>query len=123
MNDEFQNALAWFRSAPTEWIESGRKSLAAGAEWIWEVLQGDFNDDASTTQIAVGTVISMIPLVDQICDVRDVVANCKKIDQEPSNNWHWMSLVLTLIGLFPGLGSLFKDVSRLYSLPCERQAQ
>lgn len=108
MNDDFQNALAWFRSAPNEWIDSGRKSFTAGAEWIWEVLQGDFNDDASTAQIAVGTVISMIPFVDQICDVRDVVANCKKINQEPSNNWHWISLSLTLIGLFPAIGSLFK---------------
>jgi hypothetical protein len=108
MNDEFQNALAWFRSAPVEWIQSGSKSLTAGAEWIWEVLQGDFNDDASTAQIATGTVISMIPFVDQICDVRDVVANCRKINEEPKNSWHWTSLSLTLIGLFPGLGSLFK---------------
>jgi len=108
MNDDFQNALAWFRSAPTEWIESGRKSFNAGAEWIWEVMQGDFNDDASTAQIAVGTVISMIPFVDQICDIRDVVANCKNINKEPSNNWHWISLSLTLIGLFPAIGSLFK---------------
>jgi hypothetical protein len=108
MTDEFENALAWFRSAPGEWIEGGRRSLAAGAEWVWEVLQGDFNDNASTAQVAVGTVISMIPFVDQICDVRDLVANCKSIKQEPDNSWRWFSLVLTLIGLFPGIGSLFK---------------
>lgn len=108
MNDEFENALAWFRSAPAGWIEQGTKNLAASAEWIWEVLQGDFNDNASTAQVVTGTVISMIPFVDQICDVRDVVANCKKIDQEPGKSWHWVSLVLTLIGLFPGVGSLFK---------------
>lgn len=108
MNNEFENALAWFRSAPVGWIEQGQKNLAAGAEWIWEVLQGDFNDNASTAQVVTGTVISMIPFVDQICDVRDVVANCKKIDHEPDESWHWVSLVLTLIGLFPALGSLFK---------------
>lgn len=108
MNDEFENALAWFHSAPTGWIESGKKNLAASAEWIWEVLQGDFNENASTAQIATGTVISMIPFVDQICDVRDLVANCTKIDDEPENSWHWVSLVLTLIGLFPALGSLVK---------------
>lgn len=108
MNDEFENALAWFRSAPAGWVEQGQRNLVAGAEWIWEVLQGDFNDDASTAQIMTGTVISMIPFVDQICDVRDLVANCKKINQEPSRSWHWLSLALTLIGLFPSLGSLFK---------------
>lgn len=50
----------------------------------------------------------MIPFVDQICDVRDLVANCKKINSEPETSWHWISLVLTLIGLFPSLGSLVK---------------
>jgi hypothetical protein len=108
MTNEFENALAWFTSAPREWIESGRKSFAAGAEWIWEVLQGDFNDNASTAQVVTGTIISIIPFVDQICDVRDLVANCKSIKQEPDNTWRWVALVLTLIGLFPGLGSLFK---------------
>jgi hypothetical protein len=108
MDAQFENALAWFRSAPAGWIESGRKNLAAGAEWIWEVIQGDFNDNASTAQVATGTVISMIPFVDQICDVRDLAANCKKIKDEPDQSWHWFSLVLTLIGLFPALGSLVK---------------
>ncbi|QNA88312.1 hypothetical protein G4G28_07000 [Massilia sp. Dwa41.01b] len=108
MNDEFENALAWFCSAPAQWIKEGRNSLAAGAEWIWEVLQGDFNDSASTAQVVTGTIISMIPFVDQLCDVRDLVANCKKLDEEPSQKWHWFTLALTLIGLIPGLGSLLK---------------
>lgn len=108
MNDEFENALAWFTSAPREWVDSGKRNLAAAAEWIWQVLQGDFYEGASTAQVATGTVISMIPFVDQLCDVRDLVANCKKINDEPNNKWNWILLVLTLIGLFPTLGSLVK---------------
>lgn len=108
MNDEFENALAWFCSAPAGWIKDSKDNLSAGAEWIWQVLQGDFNDNASTAQVVTGTVISMIPFVDQLCDVRDLVANCKKIDKEPEQSWHWFSLSLTLIGLIPGLGSLLK---------------
>ncbi|MGZ8355379.1 MAG: hypothetical protein ACXWVF_02095 [Telluria sp.] len=113
MNDEFENALAWFCSAPRGWIESAKKDLAACAEWVWEVLQGDFNDNASTAQVVTGTVISMIPFVDQICDVRDVVANCKKINGEPDHTWHWVSLVLTLIGLIPSVGSLLKGCGKV----------
>lgn len=113
MDDEFENALAWFRSAPGAWIESAKKDLAACAEWVWEVLQGDFNDNASTAQVVTGTVISMIPLVDQICDVRDVVANCKKINAEPEHMWHWVSLALTLIGLIPSVGSLLKGCGKV----------
>lgn len=108
MNDDFENALSWFTSAPAGWIESGKRNLASAAEWTWQVLQGDFYEGASAAQVATGTVISMIPFVDQLCDVRDVVANCKKINDEPESKWNWISLVLTLIGLFPTLGSLAK---------------
>lgn len=113
MWEELENALAWYQSAPSRWIQSAKQDLAAAAEWIWGVLQGDFNEEATTAQTVTGTVISMIPLVDQLCDVRDVVANCKKINAEPDNNWHWVALGLTLIGLFPTLGSLVKGCGKI----------
>jgi len=113
MNDEFENALAWFSAAPKRWINSAKQDLSACAEWIWGVLQGDFNENASTSQVVTSTVVSMIPFVDQICDVRDVVANCKKINGEPREVWHWVALVLTLIGLFLTLGSLFKGCGKV----------
>ena len=108
MWEKFENALAWYGAAPSRWVASGKKDLSAAAEWIWEVLQGDFAEDQTTAQTMTGTVISMIPFVDQICDVRDIVANCRKINQDTSNKWAWVALVLTLIGLFPTLGSLAK---------------
>lgn len=108
MWEELENALAWYKAAPSRWIASANQDLSAAAEWIWIVLQGDFVEEQSTAQAVTGTVISMIPLVDQICDVRDVVANCKKINQDNSNRWAWIALALTLIGLFPTLGSLLK---------------
>ncbi|QAU34584.1 hypothetical protein [Janthinobacterium sp. 17J80-10] len=113
MQNQFENALAWFGAAPTRWIKSARQDLSAAAEWLWGVLQGDFNDNASTAQTITGTVISMIPLVDQLCDVRDVVANCRKINEDSSNQWTWVALVLTLIGLFPTLGSLVKGCFKI----------
>ena len=106
MWDELENALAWYGSAPARWMESAKEDLSAAAEWLWEVIQGDFAEEQSTAQIATGTVISMIPFVDQLCDVRDVVANCRKINEDSSNKWAWVGLSLTLVGLFPVLGSL-----------------
>lgn len=111
--DPLENALAWFRSAPANLWEGSKKNLQAVAQWIWEVIQGDFNEEQSTAQVVTGTVISMIPFVDQICDVRDVVANCKKIDEDTSNSWAWVALVLTLIGLFPTFGSLAKGCLKI----------
>ncbi|WP_341677609.1 hypothetical protein [Niveibacterium sp. SC-1] len=113
MWNEFTNALAWFEAAPAEWIRSGKQNLEAAAEWIWNVLQGDFADEQSTAQTITGTVISMIPFVDQICDVRDLVANCRKINQDTGNKFAWLALALTLIGLFPCLGSLAKGCLKI----------
>lgn len=113
MWNEFTNALAWFKAAPAEWIKSGKQSLEAAAEWIWNVLQGDFANEQSTGQVVTGTVISMIPFVDQICDVRDLVANCRKINQDTSDKFAWLALALTLIGLFPCLGSLAKGCLKI----------
>jgi len=111
--DELNNALAWFKAAPANFYKSGQEKLQGTAQWIWEVIQGDFNEDQTNAQVVTGTVISMIPFVDQICDVRDVVANCKKINQDSSNKWHWVALVLTLIGLIPTLGSVIKGGFKL----------
>lgn len=113
MQDEFQNALAWFGAAPARWVDSAGKDLSAAAEWIWGVIQGDFNEEASTAQTITGTVISMIPFVDQICDVRDVVACCKRIRHESDNTCNWLALALTLVGLFPTLGSLVKGCGKI----------
>lgn len=111
--EQLANALAWYRAAPARWLQSAKQDLSAAAEWIWEVIQGDFNEDQSTAQVVTGTIVSMIPIVDQICDVRDVVANCKKIDKDSDNSWAWVALVLTLIGLFPTLGSLVKGCLKI----------
>ncbi len=113
MWEELQNALAWHTAAPSRWLASAQQDLSAAAEWIWVVLQGDFAEDQTTAQTVTGTVISMIPFVDQVCDVRDIVANCKKINQDTSNKWAWFALLLTLIGLIPTLGSLVKGCFKI----------
>ena len=88
--------------------------------WLWEALQGDFNQQRSTGQVAFDAAISIIPGVDQVCDVRDIIANCKEINKDSSNSWAWVGLVLTLIGLFPSLGSVVKGVLKIFFLYVRR---
>ncbi|MBD8563560.1 hypothetical protein IFU01_04665 [Oxalobacteraceae sp. CFBP 8763] len=83
-------------------------------EWFWEAIQGDFNEDRSTAQLLTDAAISMVPLVDQVCDVRDLIANCNKLRKDLSDSWAWVALALTLIGLFPVLGSLVKGVLKIF---------
>lgn len=87
--------------------------IDAAFDWFWGVLQGDFKEDQSTGQIVVGTAISMIPVIDQVADIRDLVANLINIRDEPEDVWRWVMLIVTLIGLVPVLGSALKGVFKL----------
>ncbi|MCX2769826.1 hypothetical protein OQJ67_23635, partial [Pseudoalteromonas sp. B530] len=66
-------------------------------------LQGDFNQNPSTSQIVVGTLISMIPIIDQVMDLRDIIANVMLLtdDDEANDTDAWLAFTLTGIGLVP----------------------
>lgn len=116
IDQELQNALAFYQPPPQSWYDELADKAKAAGEWLWETLQGDFNEKQTTGQIVTGTVISMIPLVDQVCDVRDLIANCKKIKENDSEVWPWVCLGLTLVGCFPTLGSLVKGSAKVMFL-------
>ncbi|WP_218699355.1 hypothetical protein [Acinetobacter harbinensis] len=117
---ELLNALASIAAPVNKAMKKGQETLEDIAEWLWVVIQGDFAQEQSTTQVVTGTVISMIPFVDQICDVRDICANSMKIKEDSNNPWAWVGLILTLIGLFPVLGSLFKGIFKVILAPVRR---
>lgn len=105
-----RDALAWATNEP----EKAKEPSSNWFVWFWEAIEGDFNENRSTKQILVDAGISMIPLVDQICDIRDLIANCRKLIRDFKDTWAWVALVLTLIGLFPTLGSLVKGVLKIF---------
>jgi hypothetical protein len=107
---QMRDALAWVTNDSDKAKEPSTNPFV----WFWEAVQGDFNESRSAAQIMTDAAISMIPLVDQVCDVRDLIANCRKIKQDPADTWAWVSLVLSLIGLFPSLGSLVKGVLKIF---------
>lgn len=107
---QMRDALAWTTGEKEETTEPSSNPFV----WFWEAVEGDFNENRSTSQILVDAGISMIPLVDQICDLRDLIANCRKLSRDQNDVWNWVALVLTLIGLFPALGSLVKGVLKIF---------
>ena len=107
---QLRDALAW----ATNDKEIGSEPSTNPFVWFWEAVEGDFNENRSTAQILVDAGISMIPLVDQVCDVRDLVANCRKLSRDSRDSWAWVALALTLVGLFPSLGSLVKGVLKIF---------
>ena len=82
-------------------------------EWIWGALQGDFNTERSTGQIGFDMVVSLIPIVDTLCDVRDLCANIRNYRKDPSNKIVLFFMVTTVIGFIPELGTVVKSVLRL----------
>ncbi|NUT63281.1 hypothetical protein [Herbaspirillum sp. C9C3] len=107
---QLRDALAWVTDDQKKAQEPSTNPFV----WFWEAMQGDFNEERSTGQLMTDAAISMIPLVDQVCDVRDLIANCNKLRKDTSDTWAWVALALTLIGLFPTLGSLVKGVLKIF---------
>lgn len=110
---QLRDALAWLTNDQTK-ANAGEDIFGNPFVWFWEAIQGDFNDNRSTSQLVVDAAVSMIPLVDQVCDVRDLVANCRKLRENSADTWAWVALALTLIGLFPFLGSAVKGVLKVF---------
>ncbi len=82
-------------------------------EWIWGALQGDFNTERSTGQIGFDMVVSLIPIVDTLCDVRDLCANIRQYRKDPSNKITLFFMATTVIGFIPELGTVAKSSLRL----------
>ncbi|MGF1770658.1 hypothetical protein L4D06_25280 [Enterovibrio makurazakiensis] len=91
-------------------------STIGALEWIWEALQGDFNANQTTGQIAANAALGIIPIVDQVLDCRDLIANCRNIHKDKSDVNAWIALCFTLIGLIPSLGSIAKGVLKILFL-------
>jgi hypothetical protein len=65
-------------------------------------------------QIALGTVVTLIPFVDQAGDVRDLTAALKKLiwEKRYDDKWVWFDLVITLIGCIPAVGTVLKGLAK-----------
>lgn len=82
-------------------------------EWIWRALQGDFNEDRTAGQIGFDMVVSLIPIVDTICDIRDVCANIQNYRKDPSNKITLFFIATTAIGFIPEAGTVVKSALRI----------
>lgn len=82
-------------------------------EWIWGALQGDFNTERSTGQIGFDMVVSLIPIVDTVCDLRDLCANIGQYRKDPTNKITLFFIATTAIGFVPEIGTVAKSALRL----------
>lgn len=93
--------------------ETGR-AIKDAAFWTWGVLQGDFNENPTIGQIIARMGLTVIPVVDQIADLEDIVAALKKLifDGRVNDAGVWFDLVITLMGCIPEIGSVLKAIAK-----------
>ncbi|WP_199610065.1 contractile injection system protein, VgrG/Pvc8 family [Flocculibacter collagenilyticus] len=108
-------AVKMVEQGDTSLLDQAGQLGAQAGDWLWGTLQGDFNEHPSTSQIVVGSLISMIPVVDQIMDCRDVCANAMLLtdDNDANDTDGWIALTLTGIGFVPVVGSAVKGVGKV----------
>ncbi len=131
----------WFDHDPEQYVPQGPQvSTSSGparqpatsaldevADWIWGTIQGDFNKNQSKSQLAVNVIIGLIPIADQVLDVRDIISGLKDIiefycedeQQQKAHEetlglsyevWLWIAVFIIAIGCIPILGSAVKGV-------------
>ena len=110
-----QAAIAMLERGDTGLLSEAADIAASAGDWLWGTLQGDFNENPSTSQIVVGSIISMIPVIDQVMDCRDICANAMVLtdDNDANDTNGWIALALTGIGFIPVFGSAIKGVGKV----------
>lgn len=77
-------------------------------------LLGDFDDKPNTAAEIVGGLISMIPVLDQVMDLRDISGSLYRINQQGgfknATTDQIVNLGFTAFGAIPTIGSAFKTV-------------
>lgn len=107
------------------WFDRMSAALSSAGDWAAGVIAGDFNEDPTLSQIITNTAITLIPLVDQAADLRDIAASLRHllwVENGYLDYLAWAGLGLTVIGLFPTVGSLVKGVLKavFFKLPLDR---
>lgn len=81
-----------------------------------DLILGDFEEDPSNAAMIVGGVISLIPVAQQVLNVRDISGMIYRISRKGAPHCtkdDWVDLALAAFGCIPELGSLFKTIVKI----------
>lgn len=98
--------------ATTPGSQTGRRSQVES--FFRTLILGDFEDHPNTPGEVIGGLISLVPILDQVMDVRDIAACLYKINHHGGFKHATPEQVVNLgfaaIGAIPEIGSVFKTV-------------
>jgi len=97
-----------------ETIESGAgKVFDIKKELLEGAVVGDFNENPTIWNTIGQVAIGFVPYAGQAADIRDIVANVKKLHETGYKDPDaWINLGLTAIGIIPGVGDAIKAAGK-----------
>lgn len=88
--------------------EDSEDALSYILDALEQALLGDFSDESNLLGTVLSVAIGFIPIVGQIADVRDLVADIWNLIDDGPTTEEWVALGFTAIGFLPGLGDFLK---------------
>ncbi|MBR6770708.1 MAG: hypothetical protein IKM28_05650 [Lachnospiraceae bacterium] len=78
-----------------------------------QAICGNFTEDSNFLGIVLSVAIGFIPVVGQIADVRDVIADIGKLIDDGPEAEEWVSLGISIIGIIPVVGDIAKNADKI----------
>ncbi|MFB2877370.1 DUF4157 domain-containing protein [Floridanema aerugineum] len=104
--ERLDGLMTQVESVPAAGFDIG-KQLLEGA------VVGDFNENPTIWNTIGQVAIGFVPYAGQVADIRDIVANVKKLHETGYKDPDaWINLVLSGIGIIPGVGDAIKAVGK-----------
>lgn len=75
---------------------------------LWQAFAGDATDTSNALGILLSVGVGFIPIVGQIADLRDLVADIVNLCTDGAETEEWVALGFTLVGIIPGVGDFLK---------------
>lgn len=81
-----------------------------------QALLGDFTEDGNLLGIALSIGIGFIPVVGQIADIRDLIADIYNLFDDGPETKEWVALAFTAVGFVPAIGDILKHTDEMAPL-------
>lgn len=106
-------AINKLNSAADKVADIAGKGFEIQHEIIEGAVLGDFKENPGIWNTVGQIAIGFVPYAGQVADIRDLIASIKKLHEKGwKDPGEWFNLILTVIGLVPGIGDMIKGAGR-----------
>lgn len=88
--------------------ESAWDYILSGLE---QAVLGDFSDESNLLGITLSVILGFVPVVGQICDIRDLIADVYLLFDDGPETSEWVDLGFSVAAVIPGVGDFLKHAN------------